>query len=376
MGCEFFVKSLTGEIIPVDVDSEELENMTVGEFRRRVDGADKMEDYRLFLKGRKLEDHKTLRDYGILRKHSTLLMVKRLRGGERCTIYVESLTGNRTSVDVDSEEELENMSVGEFRRRLDRLDPCDDYILFFKGEILKDYQTLGDSGIIYESTLYRTERRPAGGSCTIYVESLTGKIIPVDVDSEELKNMTVEEFRRRVDRTGQSDDYRLFFKSRELEDHQTLRDCGITHLYEYRTLLMTERRPGGERHTINVKSLTGKTIPVDVDSEELENMTVEEFRRRLDRELRNDDYILLFEREILKDHQTLRDYGIKDESTLIMYFLMRGGGHTGPLSKQRRPSTEDEDEEEEDKGIPRTESMEVLAPPMQQPESNGWCCIL
>ncbi|KAK7121160.1 hypothetical protein R3I93_022296 [Phoxinus phoxinus] len=113
---------------------------------------------------------------------------------------------------------------------------------------------------------------------------------------------------------------------------------------------------------IFIRNEKGQTKSVHVDSEEeLENMTVGEFKRRFIPDLKLDQLRLIFVDRQLEDHNTLGDYGIIHKSIVYMTLRLRGGGPLTP--------------EDGDKVIPRTESMEKLAPPMQQEESNRWCSI-
>ncbi|XP_042609243.1 ubiquitin-like [Cyprinus carpio] len=115
---------------------------------------------------------------------------------------------------------------------------------------------------------------------------------------------------------------------------------------------------------IFIVELTGQRRTVCVDSEELKNMTVEEFKRRFFHEEEYQWGIrLIFEGKQLEDARTLGSYGILNESTIFALPRIRGGGPPPP--------------EDEDKRIPRTESMEALASMQQtEPEPNRSCLIL
>ncbi|XP_067236430.1 ubiquitin-ribosomal protein eL40 fusion protein-like isoform X2 [Chanodichthys erythropterus] len=116
---------------------------------------------------------------------------------------------------------------------------------------------------------------------------------------------------------------------------------------------------------IFVNELTGKTLSVYVDSEEeLRNMTVKELKRRVCPDLPYHMCRLLYRDKELENDHTLRYYGVSNGCTMLMIICPpagRGGGGGPPP--------------DEDKGVPRTESMEKLAD-MQQEESSGSCCIM
>ncbi|XP_048014973.1 ubiquitin-60S ribosomal protein L40-like [Megalobrama amblycephala] len=113
---------------------------------------------------------------------------------------------------------------------------------------------------------------------------------------------------------------------------------------------------------IFVKDERGKILSVDVDSvEELKNMTVKELIRRVrpdDEE--HDEWRILYGNQILDHDRTLGDYGVSNGCIIHMTKCLRGGGGPPP---------------DEDKGVPRTESMDKLAD-MRQEESSGSCCII
>ncbi|XP_052454346.1 uncharacterized protein LOC128014671 [Carassius gibelio] len=118
------------------------------------------------------------------------------------------------------------------------------------------------------------------------------------------------------------------------------------------------------RFEVFIRDERGQTRTVCVDSkEELKNMTVEEFIRRSfpkdNRELR-----FIYNGRQLQDDHTLASYNIPSGSTIYARVCLRGGGGPPPP-------------EAEDKGIPRTASMDRLAEMQQtEPEPNTLCLIL
>ena len=185
--------------------------------------------------------------------------------------------------------------------------------LFFKGEELNNNITIGETLISRESILDLIYKSDNG--IIIFFINFDEKKVPFDVKhSDTIHNIKLL---IQIKENIPPDQSILFFGNKLLEDNKTLADYNIK---DGSIIEFSFKSKGGMK--IFLKTLTGKTVTIEANPEDIVNNLKQTIYQT--EMIPPKEQHIIFNGKELRGNITLKDYGIKEYSTVHLVLKLRG----------------------------------------------------
>ncbi|KAH7832664.1 putative polyubiquitin [Monocercomonoides exilis] len=305
-GMSILVKTTTGKTFTLNVERTD----TIEAVKRKIQdkGGIRAEQQILMFSGERLEEGKTLRDYGV-EKEDIVRLVYKISKMQLC---LKGTHGRDDYLNAESKDAI-GYSVEYVKQKIQGQEgiPSELQSLVFAGKELEDGKLLQDYHVQEDDTLRLALRQAS--KMHIFVKIGSGKSIALEVSSTDTIGQVKEKI---ANREGiPFGEQQVMFGGEQLEDGRTLEECGVEREDTLRVVFKAKQM------RICVKEMSGSDIGVEVLSTDTVGRVKQKIQER--RGVPRDLQTLVFAGAPLEDEKTLRHYNIVDEA--VLYLMLRIG---------------------------------------------------